>query len=97
MSYFGDLGSFGRGIQERRCASNAAQVVERQLKDQSYDDKMVPTWANYICEDMVQGLNELGKPFKYIGAHFERSQSLKCRPRAHRGSGAVWARMRCSA
>jgi hypothetical protein len=37
------------------------------LKDQSYDDKVVGTWVNYICEDVIQGLNDLGKPFKYIG------------------------------
>lgn len=43
------------------------QCIEKHLKDQSYDDRSVNTWVNYICEDVVQGLNDLGKPFKYIG------------------------------
>lgn len=43
------------------------QAIEKHLKDQSYDDKLVPIWVNYICEDIIAGLADLGKPFKYIG------------------------------
>jgi len=59
------------------------QCVERHLKDQSYDDKVVGTWVNYICEDVIQGLNDLGKPFKYIGA----SRRPTCR--SHCGGSAT--------
>jgi hypothetical protein len=34
----------------------------------AFDNAMVPTWVNNICEDAVHALVELGKPFKYIGA-----------------------------
>lgn len=37
------------------------------MKDASYTDADVTQWVNYICEDVLQGLNDLGKPFKYIG------------------------------
>lgn len=46
------------------------QAIEKHLKDQSYDDKLVPIWVNYICEDIVAGLADLGKPFKYIGMFY---------------------------
>lgn len=46
---------------------STVQAIEKHLKDQSYDDKLVPIWVNYICEDIVAGLADLGKPFKYIG------------------------------
>ncbi|RYG44262.1 hypothetical protein EON67_11965 [archaeon] len=43
------------------------QCIEAHLKDVTYDDRHVQTLVNYICEDVIQGLVELGKPFKYIG------------------------------
>lgn len=43
------------------------KVIEAHLKDKAYDDKFVAGWVNFINEDVIQGLNDLGKPFKYIG------------------------------
>lgn len=42
------------------------RCIEAHLKDVSYEERMVTTWVNYICEDAIQALNELAKPFKYI-------------------------------
>jgi hypothetical protein len=50
--------------------------VEEHLKDKMYEEAAVPQWVNYICEDVVQGLAELGKPFKYVGACRSRRPKL---------------------
>ena len=44
------------------------QVAELYLKDKSYEEHLVPQWIDTICEDCMQQLSALGKPFKYIGA-----------------------------
>lgn len=53
------------------------QGIEAHLKDTTYDDRNVATWINYICEDIVQALTDLGKPFKYVGAYLLRRDAAR--------------------
>lgn len=62
-------------------AVNTAQGIEGHLKDTTYDDRQVATWINYICEDIVQALTDLGKPFKYVGALFAVLGQVRYTPR----------------
>ena len=41
-------------------------VAEELLKDQYYNESMVPQWIDRVCEGCMTKLSELGKPFKYI-------------------------------
>ncbi len=43
------------------------RVLKNHLKDLAYEESLMTTLTNYICEDVLLGLAELGKPFKYIG------------------------------
>jgi hypothetical protein len=45
-----------------------AQVLENHLAGKQYEEDQVSHWINYICEDVVQALATLQKPFKYAGA-----------------------------
>ena len=42
------------------------QILESQLSEGDYNDQIANKWSNKICEDVVQELNALNKPFKYI-------------------------------
>ena len=42
------------------------QAIETHLKDTAFEDSKVPGWVNSICEDVMKGLIELEKPFKYM-------------------------------
>jgi dynein light chain Tctex-type 1 len=42
------------------------QSIEAHLLDTPFDDRRVGTWVNAICEDVVAGLAELAKPFKFV-------------------------------
>ena len=42
-------------------------VVEAVLKEQTYDDEMVPKWVDQICDGCMKTLIELNRPFKYAG------------------------------
>lgn len=46
------------------------KCIDAHLKDQQYDENRVAHWTNYILEDIMQGLAQLNKPFKYIGMYF---------------------------
>ena len=41
-------------------------IVESVLKNEDYDGKKVAQWIDKICEQCMEELVELGKPFKYI-------------------------------
>ncbi len=41
--------------------------VEARLKDETYDEAQVSHWVDEICESCTKGLNDLKKPFKYVG------------------------------
>lgn len=41
------------------------RAIEAQLKDKTYDERLTPTWVNFILEDVMAGLVALKKPFKY--------------------------------
>jgi hypothetical protein len=41
--------------------------VEAHLKDATYDDASAVVWSGWVAEDIVAGLAELRKPFKYAG------------------------------
>ncbi len=43
------------------------KVIRSHMKDMMYEESLMTTLINYICEDIMQGLAELGKPFKYVG------------------------------
>mmetsp|Transcript_55926 Transcript_55926/g.89008 ORF Transcript_55926/g.89008 Transcript_55926/m.89008 type:complete len:123 (-) Transcript_55926:96-464(-) len=42
------------------------QILESQLNEGDYNDERSNDWSNKICEDAVQQLTSLNKPFKYI-------------------------------
>ncbi|PFH37410.1 Tctex-1 family protein [Besnoitia besnoiti] len=42
------------------------EVIEDQLQDVEYDESLASQWVNNICEECMQRLVELKKPFKYI-------------------------------
>lgn len=44
------------------------KCIDSHLKDQQYEETRVAHWTNYILEDIMQGLAQLNKPFKYIGS-----------------------------
>ena len=44
------------------------QCIDRNINGKSYDEKLVQGWINAVCEDVMTGLSELKKPFKYIGS-----------------------------
>uniref|UniRef100_A0A7S1CA55 Dynein light chain n=1 Tax=Bicosoecida sp. CB-2014 TaxID=1486930 RepID=A0A7S1CA55_9STRA len=41
-------------------------VIEKVLHNETYVESKVPHWINSVCEDVMEGLTELRKPFKYI-------------------------------
>ena len=43
------------------------QAIEDTLQGQEYEESKVNTWINTICEDIIAGLTDLKKPFKYTG------------------------------
>lgn len=43
------------------------RAIDATLKDQHYDESRVAQWTNYVLEDILQGLAQLNKPFKYVG------------------------------
>ena len=45
------------------------QIVDTQLQTGDYDDKLADKWSNQICEDCIEALVKLHKPFKYIGMY----------------------------
>lgn len=67
------------------------QCIDKNINGKSYDEKQVQGWINAVCEDVMHGLSELKKPFKYIGASaftatatatpalVQRSRPLACR------------------
>ena len=60
------------------------QCIDKNINGKSYDEKQVQGWINAVCEDVMQGLSELKKPFKYIGAlrRWNRRCELHARPHA---------------
>mmetsp|Transcript_84525 Transcript_84525/g.185571 ORF Transcript_84525/g.185571 Transcript_84525/m.185571 type:complete len:122 (-) Transcript_84525:37-402(-) len=42
------------------------ETLDGYLKEQAYQEEMVPHWVNYICETIMGKLNDTKKPFKYI-------------------------------
>lgn len=42
------------------------QAIDAHLNNQTYAEDKVPGWINRICEDVMEGLADLKKPFKYI-------------------------------
>ena len=49
------------------------QSVELHLKDETYDETLVSHWVDRICDSCIKGLNDLKKPFKYIGMYMTMS------------------------
>ncbi len=47
---------------------SSSQVLEEHLTGKNYEEASVNSWINYICEDVMQRLANLNKPFKYAGA-----------------------------
>ena len=45
------------------------QIVDTQLQSGNYDDLLADKWSNKICEDCVEALVNLNKPFKYVGMY----------------------------
>jgi len=42
------------------------EVLEGTIRDQDYIENLVPHWIETICEQCMEKLNGLKKPFKYI-------------------------------
>ena len=43
------------------------QILESRLSEGDYSDQRSNEWSNIICEDTIEQLTMLNKPFKYIG------------------------------
>eukprot|EP00831_Metopus_contortus_P007151 TRINITY_DN12734_c0_g1_i5.p1 TRINITY_DN12734_c0_g1~~TRINITY_DN12734_c0_g1_i5.p1 ORF type:complete len:156 (+),score=33.61 TRINITY_DN12734_c0_g1_i5:664-1131(+) len=44
----------------------ALAAIEGQIKDCQYDEKKVPQWISNICENCLEKLNAMKKPYKYL-------------------------------
>ena len=44
--------------------------MDSHLQSGDYTDSKADNWANKICEDCIQQLTSLKKPFKFIGKLF---------------------------
>ena len=44
--------------------------MDSHLQSGDYTDSKADNWANKICEDCIQQLTSLKKPFKFIGKFF---------------------------
>lgn len=44
-----------------------SQCIDETLKGEEYQESKVDVWVNTICENILKGLTELQKPFKYTG------------------------------
>lgn len=49
-------------------------VVDKVLTNQTYDESKTAHWINSICEEVMEGLTQLRKPFKYIGKQLRLSR-----------------------
>eukprot|EP01017_Pseudomicrothorax_dubius_P044807 TRINITY_DN7625_c0_g1_i12.p1 TRINITY_DN7625_c0_g1~~TRINITY_DN7625_c0_g1_i12.p1 ORF type:complete len:119 (-),score=5.17 TRINITY_DN7625_c0_g1_i12:62-418(-) len=42
------------------------EIVDAQFHNVPYDETKVPSWINLICERVMKGLADSGKPYKYM-------------------------------